>query len=940
MPRTSRQSVAATPISDLGHDLTAVALQEALGVRVLLIRALGQGGMGRVYLGRDPQLKRFVAVKVLMQSLGTDAEAHARFQREAQAIAAVSHPNVVAIYGIGELPDGTPYFVMQHVSGGSMAERLFAKGPLPIDAAEGILGDVAAALAAAHKRGIVHRDVKPANVLWDEDGERATVTDFGIAAIFSVEGDESELHITASGMTVGSPAYMSPEQLLTEPVTPKSDVYALGLLGYELLTGHGPFQAIKPSDIVAAHLRDTPRRLSELRPDVPPLLEDLLLRCLSKQPEERPTAEEVMLAMTPGAAEALEWPPPGLERARAALWRLVFMPAVGTLFLLFPLLLLVKLGRWGIVEGTLVWPSVLAGLSLLGFAAFARGGLRAYRTGRGLLAGSRLGYGWGTLAEVMSDRRGDTGALIAGTREYGGLSAEERARFRVLRVAEATLVFLAAPAALVAAVIALVLRGGRSGGDGFFVSAVLVTLLTLAACGVLASLFERVRLAKTRRKRTELPRRTNERELAPAWYAAFERSREGQRFGQGPAVNRVAARILVVVGTGTVIFCAMVILMASVITVTGQILNDLVGGSQYAWLTSNAQRSTGGATYRLPADGQTSPIEAGDALLAVAATDKRRRPSPIERQASSDYPHWNRVVPPAAMFPKPKEMLWTTAATLAAGKGLSPEQHTLIERAAAHPARDEFSRASLASALDIYGALLKLPLKQPLHPADYPAVSLWGVREAAESHAARVALDVADKRPADAERHAREIIAIGAMLAETPSVTHNLAGIEIINRGVGSLEAVYVATGRERDARALLDSVVAAHSRQDRFPIQPGLDGLQRAMHNPRFLRGARMEMAVPVLFRSCADPKKLLFGVDESYRSTATYARDSLARFPSEQVFVDGLNGMLSGGTLPSRGAPQGGFFMTMARIVDRVVGGRRFESCASMTPGISSPS
>src|SRR6185369_16650511 len=194
MPRSSRpsrQSVTSTPIHTLEHDAVAVALQAALGARVLLIRTIGEGGMGRVYLARDPQLKRFVAVKVLVQTQAVDAESHARFQREAQSIAAIAHPNVVQIYGIGELPDGRPYFIMQYVSGGSMAERLAKSGPLPVEAAETVLGDVAAALSAAHRRGIVHRDVKPANVLWDEDGERATVSDFGIVLFHETEDTEN-----------------------------------------------------------------------------------------------------------------------------------------------------------------------------------------------------------------------------------------------------------------------------------------------------------------------------------------------------------------------------------------------------------------------------------------------------------------------------------------------------------------------------------------------------------------------------------------------------------------------------------------------------------------------------------------------------------------------------------------------------------------------------
>ena len=932
--RASRQSYNGTPIPTLEHDAIAVALQEALGGRVLLIRPIGEGGMGRVYLGRDPQLKRFVAVKVLLQSLGADEEAHARFQREAQAIAAVSHANVVAIYGVGELPDGTPYFIMQHVAGGSMAERLATSGPLPIDVAEGVLGDVAAALAAAHRRGIVHRDVKPANVLWDEEGERATVSDFGIAALQQSEGDESDMRITASGMAVGSPAYMSPEQLLTEPITPKSDIYALGLLGYELLTAHGPYNAISPNDIVAAHLRDTPRSLSELRPDVPPNLETLLVRCLSKSPNERPTAEEVMLALTPGAADALEWPPPGLERARGALWRLMLMPAMGTVFLLFPLLLFVKLGSPGISDNTIAWPLVLAASSLLGFAAFARGGMRAWRLRDVLSRAARLGYGWGTLAEVMADRRGDSGSLIAGTREYAALSVGERARLRVLRVLRATLLFLAPPLALIAAIVALVLRGGQTGGDGLFVGSVMWMLFVLAACGMSCGVYERVRLASIRRRRAERSRHTSELELAPAWYAAFERSREGQPFGPGRPVRRIVPLLLVSAGTMTVLVCAAILLMAITITVTNQLIINITFPLKYSSISYQAQRQVGGAVYRLPPDGHTTSVEAGDALLGIASTTRRRKPSPIEHAVSVDYPIWHRVAPPPALFPGPKNIPWTSAAILAAGSGLTAEQRTLLERASAHPARDEFSRAALAPSADVYGALLKLPLAKPISPFEYPSVSLFGLGDAAESHAALAALDIANHRPLDAERHAREIIAVGALLLDLHLISGNITGINILGRGVGTLEAVYVATGREHDARVLLDSIVSASARRERFPVRSSVEGLQQAMRNERLMRGARMEIVIPLLLRSCADPKQLLFGVDDSYRRTLAYARDTLAHFPSERVWVDGLGGLLAGDTPPHEIAELSGPLMAMARTLDRVVGGHRFANCAALAP------
>jgi hypothetical protein len=935
MPRSSRpsrQSVTSTPIDTLEHDAVAVALQEALGARVLLIRTIGEGGMGRVYLARDPQLKRFVAVKVLVQSQAVDAESHARFQREAQSIAAISHPNVVQIYGVGELPDGRPYFIMQYVSGGSMAERLAKSGPLPVEAAETVIGDVAAALAAAHRRGIIHRDVKPANVLWDEDGERATVSDFGIATLQPTEDSENDIRITGSGMAVGSPAYMSPEQILTEPVTVKSDIYALGLLGYELLTGRGPYHATKPSDVVAAHLRDNPRRLSEMRNDIPEALQELLLRCLSKDPEDRPTAEEVMLAMTPGAADALEWPPPGLERLHGALWQLAPPIAIGAAFLMVPLIFLVQVGSFGVGESALAMPLFLAASTLFAFAAFIRAAQRTWMLGSVLVRSARLGYGWGTVFEVMADRRRDTGAVIAGTREYGGLSVAERASLRVLRVVQALALFSAAPLALVAAILALFLKRADTVSSSF-ATATLSTFVVIGLVGVLTRLYESVRLSRVRRKRAERPPHKNESTLAPSWYAAFERSREGQRFGRGRTVNGVMTALLVSTGALVVLFCVAAILAASAITVVGQVFDSRLISFAYSDLVSKAQSPPGGQGYRIPSNGRMTPIEAGEALLAINSTANKRAPSLLERRVNNAYPPWRRVAPPADLFPKAKEMPWTSAAILAAGNGLTAAQREMLVRASGHPAREEFSRAALASSADLYGALLRLPLKEPLHPYNFPVVILFGLREAAESHAALAALDVADRRPLDAERRAREIISIGELVLDMHQGSNLGEGRRLIERGVGTLEAVYIATGRERDARILLDSMVVATNRANPRRIWPGIEGLQRAMRDTTIPRGARMELVFPLVLRVCADPKQLLFGVDEDYRRDVGYARDSLARFPSERAWVDALDSMLTMGAVPIGGVSPSSPLVFMASVVDGVVGGRRFESCTGLT-------
>ncbi len=932
LSRASRSSLNPASIPTLEHDALAVRLQAVLGTRVLLVRVIGEGGMGRVYLARDPLLRRFVAVKVLLQTPDAEREAHARFRREAQAIAAVSHANVVAIHGVGELPDGTPYFIMQHVAGGSMADRLSSTGPLPIELAERVLGDVAAGLAAAHKRGIIHRDVKPANVLWDEDGERATVSDFGIAALQGTDGDEGEMRITGSGMAVGSPTYMSPEQLLAEPVTPKSDIYALGLLGYELLTGHGPYLARAPSEIVAAHLRHVPQRLSALRPEIPADLEMLLVRCLAKDPTDRPSADEVMLALTPGAADALEWPPPGLERARGALWRLILMPMVGSLLLLLPLLAVVTMDTAGLADITDWWPVLLGFSAVAGFAAFGRGGEHLWRLRVPLWQAARLGYGWGTLLEVIADRKADTGSLIAGTREYAGLPVDERATLRVLRVMQAALLALAAPLALVAAVCSLALRGGEHGGERLLLASSISTLLGLAGAGIVCGVYERARLASVRRKRALRPRHTSDMELAPAWQTAFERSRAGQWLGSGAPVRRIFTVSGALIGGMLILFSAGTLLLVSVMTVSGRLIGGSMFPNAYAFSAYQTQRHTGVELYRVPGHGSTTPTGAGESLLLISSTGRPRKPSPIENRQSAVYPLWRRVTPPPTLFPRAAELPWTSAAILAAGKGLSAEQRDVLTRAAAHPAHDEFARAALAESADLYGALLKLPLPMPLGPFQFPDVPMYPVNEAAESNAARAAIEVADHHAANAERQAKEIISVGLLLLDSHLLLDNRMGQSMVARGVSTLEAVYVATGREHDARVLLDSVVHASTHREQPPARLTIGALRRTMRNVTLSRGARMETLLPILVHSCADPKQLLFGVDDDFRQAVSYARDTLARFPGERAWVDGMSNWIAGADSTRAEPSRTGIYVSLAQVLDRIVGGRRFTSCASL--------
>ncbi len=301
-------------------------LREELAPGLEIVRLLGSGSMASVYLAREAMLRRLVAVKVLAPEVAVDARARLRFEREAQAVASLSHPGIVAIYRVDRLSNELPFLVMQYVKGRSLAERLKAEGPLPVEEARRILADLAAALAAAHRKGIVHRDVKPANVLWEEESGRVLLCDFGVAAVLDT-GEEQSLRLTQPGEVLGQLTYISPEQMAGGSVTEQADLYSLGVLGYELLTGR------RLSDTSTTQGADdlggaAPRKISELRSDVDPELEMLIERCLAQTPTHRPSAADLArrLAQPAGPRSA---PLHGLDEPVQRLAALIFADIVG-----------------------------------------------------------------------------------------------------------------------------------------------------------------------------------------------------------------------------------------------------------------------------------------------------------------------------------------------------------------------------------------------------------------------------------------------------------------------------------------------------------------------------------------------------------------------------------------------------------------------------------
>ncbi|MDF1506224.1 serine/threonine-protein kinase, partial [Roseisolibacter sp. H3M3-2] len=278
-------------------------LQSALGAAYTLEREVGGGGMARVFVATDAALGRQVVVKVLSPETAEGMSAE-RFTREIRLAAALQDPHIVPVLAAGQTADGLPFYTMPFVTGESLRARM-ERGPLPLDEALRVLRDVAEALEYAHARGVVHRDVKPENVLLA--GRNAVVADFGIAkAMRAARAETGPVALTSAGTSLGTPAYMAPEQAVGDDTDHRADLYAWGMMAYELLDGAHPFaDRATRRQLVAAQVTEMPPPLDARRPGLPAGLAALVMACLAKDPAHRPAdAPAVLSALAAAVSNA------------------------------------------------------------------------------------------------------------------------------------------------------------------------------------------------------------------------------------------------------------------------------------------------------------------------------------------------------------------------------------------------------------------------------------------------------------------------------------------------------------------------------------------------------------------------------------------------------------------------------------------------------------
>ena len=897
------------PMTDAAQ--VAADLSAALGAGHQYLRLVGLGGMGAVFLFREVALKRLVAVKVLAPDLAADAGARARFTREARSAAALSHPNVVRVYAVGETEGlKLPYIVMQYVEGPSLAQWMEEHRRASEREGRRIVGEVAAGLAAAHARGFLHRDVKPANVLLEAETGRAYVADFGVSAAVAAGTADATGSLTATGHVVGTPIYMSPEQAAGEALTPKSDVYSLGVMAYELLVGELPFKATTAMGWAAAHLRDTPTPVAHRRADLSPEVSRLVDRCVAKDPMDRPTAGDVERGMMPTLATEIEWPPPGTHwlhgRARtlSRLALATFAGAVLTLSALtFTPQVLQARANWlwtfqnpssrdPVAVSLFLWQaqlilgvSVLA-LSLVAFLALGVGAARR------LVRLRSAGWHWGTLVDIAADHDRRSGLILSGAREFASL--EPRRRRAVLGARR-----WRSAAQLGAALWTLVAVGtwGVLMLTGWLAAQPVVPVVSLGLwlvvlgpplLGVVvmaaARLRERRLVGSLARARRGLAAAETD---AADWYAtlptlgrpAGTAAHGLRRWAWSAQLVALALALVVVVALGEAVAASVTAVLttqrlgpktAALVNYEKDILtDDPIAAARVAWAT---------LLPRADAVGEDT-VRAWIRALA----DARGPATP--------------ALP--AYRPRPSTLLHGSSALLqafrdAGSDSLGAALRDSLASLAAHPRTQLFRRIARAPAgLNPMGGP-----ESPFVAAGDPGLAPPAViplQEAALANTAGAIVALARRDGAGALARLGETAAFAEQLLKAPDVRANALGekmlrdlvvaplIEVARRGVRGLDAEAL-----RDAEQRLDEPRPDVAGAAGLAVNPR-DNIQftAAVQNPHVPPGYRMEYLVEGWAGLCANPWEVLTGPSQARKQAMLAAADVMTDVPHARGLV-----------------------------------------------------
>jgi hypothetical protein len=708
-------------------------------------------------------------------------------------------------------------------------------------------------------------------------------------------------------MIVGTPQYMSPEQLLSEPATEKTDVYGLGLLGYELLTGRGPFEATTPHELIAAHLRDTPRPLSDLREDVEPELESLLGRCLEKDPAKRPSAGEVARRLAPGGGVLLEWPPPGIEALHRRL------PRVSTLYLIGSALILAAVMPQ-LVVGTTVAPVLLSVgmllLLLLGAAGVVVLAIAARQTltlGRATSRSVRAGFAWLTVLETLADRRGDSGSLIAGTHLYAALPAAQRSGLRRARLFAALAFFLGGTLPVPLLLVVAVLGSSGVAGPGLSWVALVVPLVCLLGAVSLGRL-ERRTAAPAQRRPGRAAHKPDLARLSQGWYESFETVRQGQELGRGPssrpALAWAGALALALVTAVTVALSVVLLGIATFGPVLWAIAIPSFGATQDKAALAEVARP-----FALPPDSSITPLEAGRAFRVLQGGPRGTSPRFPEQQVELLPPApWELPLPPS-LFARyhNKDAAGAPDRTVmdSAMRGrLSSAELAWLETVAHHPAWPLYRRVARARSADFLGARFTIPFGAEAGWPEMPLPRFAAIKNYALVGPARAAYYLAHGQRDSAEAALREGLSFGfAMVDDGNWLAEALIGTVVVGIARTDLQRFYALTGNPAGARlqARYDSIRAAQDQalgSDAEGSTVNINDLRSMRRvlvettlDRRELRGLRLEMLLNLLgVAPCTNVKEMVFGPDADVRNAFDRARTDLARFPSEQSLLDML--------------------------------------------------